>query len=412
MSKLGSIIRHEYLTIVKQPSFWIVMLAIPLLIATVFALVYLGSKASEDRIQEIAGGLKNVAIVDASGLINKDVIESAELTLSPVDQLDALKEQVRTNQKDALIAYPEDLTSERKYNIYLSTNDFTKNNSVSSLANNLLRTSLFMPLGSADIIALAQNGAESTITTYENGVETGGFSDFIAPGIFLVLFYIVFAFSVGHMLTSVSEEKENRSMEMVLTYVKPRELIVGKLLGVSLVTLTQIAFFTLLAIGAYVGLQQSGTGVSLPFGIDLAKISFEFWPLFFGFWFLVVGFLSFAGYMTATAAAAPSAKEANNFSAVFFIGALIPFYFIMLIATDPHNPVVQFITYFPLTSPVVALIRNTVGNMELLESWLALGVMTIFMFISIWIAVRAFKLGALEFSQTIKLSNLFKKERN
>lgn len=412
MSKLGSIIRHEYLTIVKQPSFWIVMLAIPILIGVVFGLVYIGGKASEDRIQEIANELKNVSIVDASGLINQDVTTAAELTISPADQTDNLKEQVRTGQKEALIVYPENLASEQKYYIYLSSNDFTKNNSVSSLANNLLRTSLFMPLGSADVIALAQNGAESVMTTYENGVETGGFSDYIAPGIFLVLFYIVFAFSIGHMLTSVSEEKENRSMEMVLTYVKPRDLIIGKLLGVSLVTLTQIVFFALLGIIGYVVLQQSGTSVPLPFGIDLAKISLEFWPIFFGFWFLIVGFLTFAGYMTATAAAAPSAKEANSFSTVFFIGAFIPFYFITLIATDPTNPVVQFITYFPLTAPVVTLIRNTVGNMELLESWVALGVMIIFMMVSIWIAVRAFKLGALEFSQTIKLSNLFKKERN
>lgn len=409
MAKLGSIIRHEYMTIVKQPSFWIVMLAIPLLISVVFALVYFGNKASEDRINEIAGELKNVAIVDSSGLINKEVIAAAELTISPAKQLDELKEQVRTAEKEALIYYPASLETDRQYHIYLSSNDFTKSNSVSALASNLLKTSLFIPLGSAEIIALAQNGAESTITTYEDGVETGGFNDFIAPGIFILLFYIVFAFSVGHMLTSVSEEKENRSMEMVLTYVKPRDLIVGKLLGVSLVTLTQIAFFALLAIVGYLVLQQTGSSVSLPFGIDPSKISFEFWPIFFGFWFLVVGFLSFAGYMTATAAAAPSAKEANNFSSVFFIGALIPFYFIMLIATDPENPVVQFLTFFPLTSPVVTLIRNTVGNMDFVESWLALGVMTVFMFISIWIAIRAFKLGALEFSQTIKLSKLFKK---
>jgi ABC-2 type transport system permease protein len=84
-------------------------------------------------------------------------------------------------------------------------------------------------------------------------------------------------------------------------------------------------------------------------------------------------------------------------------------WFIKLVATNPGNPIVQFLTYFPLTSPVVTLIRNTVGNMSLLESWLALIVMIIFMMVSIWIAVRAFRLGALEFGSTIKLSKLFKK---
>ena len=106
------------------------------------------------------------------------------------------------------------------------------------MADNILKTSLFIPLGSAEVIALAQDGASSTITTYENGQESAGFNAYIAPGLFLILFYIVFAFSISYMLTSVSEEKENRSMEMVLTYVKPRTLIIGKLLAVSLVTLT------------------------------------------------------------------------------------------------------------------------------------------------------------------------------
>src|SRR5690606_36033978 len=98
----------------------------------------------------------------------------------------------------------------------------------------------------------------------------------------------------------------------------------------------------------------------LPAGVDLDKITLSPLPIFFGAAYLIVGFLMFAGFMTATAAAAPSSKEANNFSSVFFIGAFIPFYFFTPIITDPHGPVVQFLSYFPLTSPVVALIRNTI----------------------------------------------------
>ena len=94
---------------------------------------------------------------------------------------------------------------------------------------------------------------------------------------------------------------------------------------------------------------------------------------------------------------------------MFFIGAFVPFYFIMMLVTNPENGIVKFLTFFPLTSPVVALIRNTVGNMSLLESWLALIVMIFFMFVSVWIAVKAFRLGALEFGSTIKLSKLLKK---
>lgn len=409
MSKLRSVIRHEYLTIVKQPSFWIVMIAIPAVVGAIILLTFLGNQSSSQRIEELSKDLTNIAIVDESGHINKDVVAQSGLKLSPASEIDTLREQVRLADKEGLIVFPASLEQNRHYSIYLSSNDLTKISTVSSLADNLLKTSLFLPLGSAEVIALAQSGANADVTVFENGQETGGFNDYIAPGLFVILFYIIFAFSVGYMLTSVSEEKENRSMEMVLTYVKPRTLIVGKLLAVSLVTVTQVAFFGILGVLAYLVALQFGGGIALPFGINLAEITVDPLAIFFGLAFLVVGFLMYAGFMTATAAAAPSTKEANSFSAVFFIGAFVPFYFIVMIATDPENPIVRFLTYFPLTSPVVTLIRNTVGNLGVVESWVALGVMTLFMMLSIWIAVRAFKLGALEFSQAIKLSNLFKR---
>lgn len=410
MSKLRSVIRHEYLTIVKQPSFWIVMIAIPALIGVIIALTYFGNKSSADRIEEIASELKNVSVIDNSGLINAEVMKQSELRFATNVDSAAAREEVRTGSLEALIVYPENLAEEQTYQVYLSTDDLTKSSSVTSIADELLKTSLFIPLGSAEVVALAQGGASGDVTMFRDGVATGGFNDYIAPGLFLVLFYVIFAFSISYMLTSVSEEKENRSMEMVLTYVKPRVLIVGKLLAVSLVTLTQVAFFIILAIIGYLALKQMGSdALSLPAGINLNDISFSPLPIFFGAAYLIVGFLMFAGFMTATAAAAPSSKEANNFSSVFFIGAFIPFYFIMPIITDPHGPLVQLLSYFPLTSPVVALLRNTVGSMEGFEPWLVLAVMTGFMMLSIWIAVRAFKLGALEFGSTIKLSKLFTK---
>lgn len=409
MSKLRSVIRHEYLTIVKQPSFWIIMVAIPAIIAFVGVLVYFSNQASADKIEELAKDLKNIALVDESGLVNKEIAKGGGLTLSPADQTEQLRQSVQAGEKEALVVFPSDLKQTRNYTIYLSSTDITKMGSVSSLADSLLKTSLFLPLGSAEVIALAQNGASNTVVTYNEGRETAGVNEYVVPAIFIILFYIIFAFSVSYMLSSVSEEKENRSMEMVLTYVKPRVLILGKLLAVSLVTLTQIAFFGILAGLALIVVQQAGVSIPMPFGVDLSKLVFDPQAIFFGFAFLIVGFLMYAGFMTATASMAPSSKEANNFSTVFFIGAFIPFYFITLIITDPSNPVVTFMSYFPLTSPVVSLILNMFSSVSFLQGLAMLAVMTAFMFMSLWVAVRAFRLGALEFSQTINFANLFKK---
>ena len=411
MSKLRSVIRHEYLTIVKQPSFWAIMIAIPVLVGGAIGLSILASKSSGERIEKIAKDLKDVAIVDKSSLIKQEVVSAAGLTLSNVDKTDKLREAVRLEEKEALIVYPKNLKESRRYQVYLSSNDFTKSSSVTSLADNLLEASLFLPLGSADIIALAQNGAESKLTTYENGSPTAGINEYVVPGIFVILFYIIFAFSVSYMLNSVGEEKENRSMEIVLTHVNPRSLIIGKLLAVIFVALTQVLFFILLGLVGLFIINNVGVNINigLPAGIDFTQLVFDPLAIFFGASFLIVGFLMFAGFMTATAAITPSMKEANSFSAVFYIGAFIPFYFITMLLTDPENPVTKFVTFFPLTSPVVTLIRNTIGNMEILEAMLALSVMAVFMVISLAIAIRAFSLGALEFSNRIKLSSLLKK---
>jgi ABC-type Na+ efflux pump permease subunit len=78
MSKLQSVIRHEYLTIVRQPSFWILMIAIPVLFTAVIGLTFLGNQSSANRIQELAKDLKNVAIIDDSGLIKKDVVSASK----------------------------------------------------------------------------------------------------------------------------------------------------------------------------------------------------------------------------------------------------------------------------------------------------------------------------------------------
>lgn len=148
MSKLRSVIRHEYLTIVKQPSFWIMMIAIPAVMAVVFLLSYFSSQSSSSRIEELTKDLKNVAIVDESGLLNKEVVKQSGLTLSDPSQVEALQEAVRTSEKEALIVFPESLKQNRSYSVYLSSDDLMMISTVTSLGNNLLKTSLFLPLGS------------------------------------------------------------------------------------------------------------------------------------------------------------------------------------------------------------------------------------------------------------------------
>lgn len=408
MSKLRAVIRHEYTTIVKQPSFWIMMLALPIIMGVVFLMVFLSGKASTDRLDSLTSDIKNVVVIDESGYVPGEIVKAGGQQTRPVAELEASKEQVADGTLTGLVYYPENLTETKKYEVYVNGDDLSRVQTVQSLADTMLRTSLFAPLGSADVIELAQGGGSSTLVTYEDGQVGAGFNKYIIPGLFALAFYLILFFSVGYILTSISEEKENRSMEMALTYLRPRILILGKLIGVILVTITQLAFMgALIAIAVLVLTQTNAMAIQLPAGIDLAKLVFDPVAIFFGAGFLISGFMLYAGLMAITAAALP-ARQANAFSAVFYIAGFAPFYMIQLILTDPSNPITTFVTFFPLTSPIVTLVRNTVGNMGIAEASLALLVMTTFTLLAVWFAVKIFPKGALEYQNPLSFKSFFK----
>lgn len=409
MSKLRAVIRHEYTTIVKQPSFWIMMLALPVIFGVIFLMMFLSGKASTDRLDSLAKDIQNVAVIDESGFVPAEIVQAGGQQSKPAADLESLKKEVSEGERAGLIYYPENLAETKNYEVYVDGNDLSRVQTVQSLGDSLLQASLFAPLGSPEVIALAQDGGTNTLVTYENGQVSAGFNRYIIPGLFALAFYLILFFSVGYILTSISEEKENRSMEMALTYLRPRILILGKLLGVILVTITQLAFMgALIGIALLVLTNTNNLAIQLPAGIDLANLVFDPIAIFFGAGFLISGFMLYAGLMAITAAALP-ARQANAFSAVFYIAGFAPFYMISLILTDPTNPVATFVTFFPLTSPIVTLIRNTVGNMGIVESSLALLVMTTFTLIAVWLAVKIFPKGALEYQNPLSFKSLFKK---
>lgn len=408
MSKLRSVIRHEYLTVVKQKGFWAYMISMPLIFLFIFLLFGLADRSDNTSLDKVASDLKGVAIVDASGLVIPEIVEASGQTVYPASELNKLRDEVESGDRNGLIYYPENILETRKYDIYVSGVDFIFSTSVSELGGGLLRTSLYAPLGSEDVILLAQLGAEGVTTTFANGTTSVGFTRFIVPGIIAAMFIIILMFSIGYILTSIADEKENRSMEMALTYVNPRTLIIGKLLSVVLITLTQLLFFgALAAIAVLIAVNTSF--IRLPANFDITALPIDPVAVGFGLAFLVVGFILFAAFMAFIAVLLPS-KQANNFSALFYILPFVPFWFMWTVLTDPSNPVVQFITYFPVTAPTTSLVRNVVGNISVVESFISLAVMTVTAALVLWLTIRVFPKGALEFQNPLSLRAIFSKK--
>lgn len=408
MSKLRSVVRHEYFTVVKQKGFWAYMIALPAIFLLVFILVGIAGRSDNTSLEKVASDLKGTAVVDASGLVSKEIIEASGQTVFPESQYEVLRKEVEDGTRKGLIYYPANILESKRYEVYVSGVDFIFSTSLSEVGSALLSSSLYAPIGSSEKIILAQQGADSITTTYANGTTSIGFTRFIVPGIIAAMFVIILMFSIGYILTSISDEKENRSMEMALTYLSPRTLIIGKLIGVVLITLTQILFFATLSVLAVV-IAVNTDFIQLPSNFNLAALPIDPVSLVVGLGFLIVGFILFAAFMAFIAVLLP-AKQANNFSALFYILPFVPTWFIWTVLTDPSNPVVQFITYFPITAPSTSLIRNTVGNIPIGEALLSLGIMAAVAFVVLWLVIRIFPKGALEFQNPLSLRSVFSKK--
>lgn len=408
MSRLRSVVRHEYLTVVKQKGFWAYMITLPLIFLIVFLLIGLAGRSDNSSLEKVTKDLKGVAVIDASGLVSPEIVTFSGQTLYPASEYEKIKTDVESGERNGLIYYPADILSTRQYQVYIHGVDFIFSTSVNEVGGALLKSSLYAPLGSEEKIALAQLGADGVTTTFANGTTSVGFTRFIVPGAIALVFLLILMFSIGYILTSIADEKENRSMEMALTYVGARTLIIGKLMAVVLITFTQLAFFTLLGILAVV-IAVNTDFMQLPGNLDLTKLPIDPVSLLFGLGFLIVGFIMFAAFMAFIAVLLP-AKQANNFSALFYILPFLPTWFLWTVLTDPANPVVQFITYFPITAPSTNLIRNTVGNITPAEAGLSLAIMAAVSFLVLWLVIRIFPKGALEFQNPLSLKAIFSKK--
>lgn len=407
--RLKSVIRHEYLTVIKQPGFILSMLGVPLLIMAIFAIGYFAERTTETTLEEAATEVQNVQIVDKSDVIRAEHV--AELGYSLSDSgADTAIDQVRAEEIEGAIIYPEDVLETREFWVYVGSDgsQIFFSSMLQDIGEQLLIGSVTAELDDENLVGLLQLGTSSDVTTFQDGEEAVGFAEQIVPGVFMAMFFVILFFTMGYMLLGVSEEKENRSMEMMLTHLRPRTLITGKLFAVTLVGLTQFVFFVLLGIAAYFAVTSLDV-VTIPFDIDLSTVVFDPVAIIAGALILIFGFLLFAAVMSGVAAMMPGVKEANSLSSIFYILAFVPFWSSQVILMAPDATLVKFLSFFPLTAPTTLLFRNTIGNIDTLELSLAIATLIVFTLLSFLLATKLFRLGALEFNDRVKLTKLFAK---
>lgn len=226
------------------------------------------------------------------------------------------------------------------------------------------------------------------------------------------------------MLNITVEEKENRVTEMILTTLDPRVLIIGKVVAVLLVGIVQglVLLATLMALGLlFPGLSLSGTPAAGPdptasaevtaaLGLDGALV-LDPVRITLSAGLFVGGFLLFTGLLVAIGAVMPTAKDAGSAFGAIILGMFLPLYAGAMVINDPTGGLSEFLTWFPLTAPVTALVRNALG---VLPVWQAIAVVAVLLASAsalLWLGVRLFRQGSISYDKRLSIGKALRTSR-
>lgn len=394
---LGTVIAYEVRRTLSKPGIWIATLSVPLLMAFIFALSFAGGQAAADRESQSASERITFTWTDASGLISPQVATASGGTKST--NPDADRAAVEAGRAEAHIDYPADPESET---IVIAARDrgLFDSSSYGDIARGVLTKSVDAKL-SPELAKVVRAEPAIALTTWADGKETPGWAGVIAPGLFIVLLYMVVLMLGNQMLNITVEEKENRVTEMILTTIHPITLIVGKLVAVVIVGLVQGVVFGVL-VGAALAVFNPFGGAATPPGAPpmptLASIPIsDPGAVVMGAVLFLGGFLMFAGLLIMLGSIMPTAKDAGTWFGGVVIMLFLPFYAFMLIVADPHGVASQVLTFFPLTAPVTAMLRNALGTLTPIEATIVMVVLYATAALFIGAGVRLFRVGSLSY---------------
>jgi len=401
MHNLRTVFSFEVIRTLKKKSFWIMALSFPIIFGVIIGIIYFSNQATDQAAENTKNQKFSLTITDDSGLINEEIIRQLGASKSTDKQTSI--DKVKAGKLDAYFYYPKEI-SKNNVEVYAKDVGLFDNSRYQGVAKLILQQSI-EPNVDKQITAILQDKVTFNSTTFKDGKQFDGIKELIAPGVFLVLFYILIAMFGNQMLVSTTEEKENRVTEMILTTIEVRTLIIGKIFSLIVLAFIQIVIILVPVIIAYVFLHDE---LALP-NIDLSSIPLDPVRITIGAIIFMLSFLLFTGLLVAIGAVAPTAKEAGGFFGVVMMFIFGPLYAVTLFVSSPDSPIVKFLSFFPLTAPIPLMLRNAVGNLSATDSIIGISILAISAVLALTIAVRLFRFGVLEYSNRISLKVILQK---
>lgn len=219
------------------------------------------------------------------------------------------------------------------------------------------------------------------------GGEARGPVAFLLPYGFAMILYVTIFTAASYLLQSVTEEKENRTIEIVLTSLRPLQLLAGKVLGLGLLGLLQVAVW----LGAGLLLLRL-SGVALPadaigavpwVAVALAIVYFA------------LGYLVYGSLLAAVGATVTNVREGSQLVLLLVVPCIVPLWFLSAIIARPNGLLATALSLFPLTAPITMMIRVPLTPIAAWEIGVSLAVLAASAALCLWLAARLFRAGAL-----------------
>lgn len=379
----------EYIRHVFRKRFLIGLLSLPVFVGVMALVVMLLVRAEIN--------LKPVGYIDESGILEEPVsfpgqdFQNSLVKIIAFDDEELAQEALQADQIQAYYVidakYPE--TRQAK----LVANEEPSNMATRQFGQ-FVRANLIADFP-PDVIQRLTSGNQLVIHSVDGdrqfvqGDWLGMLLPFLVGFIFLAA---VFATS-GYLLQAVVEEKENRTMELLVSSISPRQLMTGKVLGIIAVGWTQLIVWFGLAL---ILLMVASLFIDVS---SFLSISISYLATAIGLF--VPAFVMLAALMVAVGATLTDVQEAQQVTSLFTLPLFIPFWFVFQIINHPNGPIAVVLSLFPFTAPIALAIRAGFASIPTWQYVLSLGLLFISALISVWLAGRAFRLGMVRYGQRV-----------
>mgnify|MGYP001201357578 CR=1 FL=1 len=435
MNKILLIIKREYLSRVKKKSFLLVTFLVPLFLIGIYALtIYLTAKSFESN-------QATVYVVDQSGLFSGKIDNTDQLTfLDASDDIPSEKARILNEKgKTFLLVIPPDVGTSSQVELFAKeTASLGIQNDMSRQLEHVLRDIAFAEAG-IDRTTVESINPQVTLSAKEITEEgekdsSAGAAMGIAMSLSILVYICLFLYG-AQVMRGIIEEKNSRIVEVIISSVKPFQLMMGKIIGIGLVGLTQFVLWIVLSsalmavasagmmdgqdIKAQIENQQglsdnevqavtkSQGGLFSTVKQELDKVDFQtiiisFLLYFFG------GYLLYSALFAAVGSAVDSETETQQF--MFPITIPLLFTYILsfgVLINDPNGPLSFWLSMIPFTSPIAMLVRIPFG-VPIWQIALSLVLLVGGFIVTTWVAGRIYRVGILMYGKKASYKELVK----